>query len=157
MNQHYLHLLSNHAPIIGVMLATVFLAAGLILKNKTVKISSLFLFLFTAVCAIVANATGEGAEEAVEEMAGVSHRVIHRHEEVGERFLMTCMALGLFSVLTLIFEWKKKGFVRYFYFLMLLVSLLSCFFAYRTGKTGGKIRRPEYIMPQDTVRMKRPS
>jgi len=55
------------------------------------------------VCMIMGKATmmtGEGAEEIVEEL-GISHDIIHEHEEIAETFMKILYALGILSILGL--------------------------------------------------------
>ena len=66
MNDAHLHLLVNHFPIIGTIFGLGILIAGIIFKNNAVKNVSYVIFIVTAIFALIAMSTGEGAEEIVE-------------------------------------------------------------------------------------------
>lgn len=70
MNNVHFHLVSNNLPI-----------AGLLLKQRDVKLSALGDFVFNFIPSIVAFYTCEGAEDVVEKIDGVSETLIDTHEE----------------------------------------------------------------------------
>ena len=48
MNWAYFHMVINHFPIVGVIIGTMLLIAGMIFKNQGVKISGLGTIVFAA-------------------------------------------------------------------------------------------------------------
>ena len=99
MNDAHLHLVVNHFPIIGTILALGTLVAGILLKNNSVKNTAYGLFIVAAVFAAFSMATGEGAEEMVEDMPSIGKRIIHEHEEIAEKFAIVLYLLGGISIL----------------------------------------------------------
>ena len=85
MNEAHLHMVVNHFPIIGILLGFGVLVAGIVLKNDSVKNTAYCLFIVGAVFAAISMATGEGAEEMVEDMPSVGKHIIHEHEEMAEK------------------------------------------------------------------------
>jgi hypothetical protein len=61
---------------------------GLISKSEAVKRTAFMIFIFGAIAAIAAMNTGEGAEEVVEKINGVTENYIENHEETAETFAM---------------------------------------------------------------------
>lgn len=143
MNQAHLHLLFNHLPILGVFFGLLVLAGGFFLKNNSVKRTALGIFVLSGVFAIPAYLTGEGAEEVVEGIAGVSENLIERHEELANIFLSLAGALGLIAVATLYADLKWRKFAPVLYALTFAVATGAMVFAQQAGSSGGEIRHSE--------------
>jgi uncharacterized membrane protein len=143
MNSAELHLLVNHFPIVAIIIAFGLLTGGMIFKSSQIKRAALVLIIVAAATALVANSTGKGAEEIVEEMQGITHAQIHEHEEMAEKFFFLSAGLGLFASITFFLDWKNKPLKKFFYPLILILIALNIFLGYKTGKTGGEIRHTE--------------
>lgn len=143
MNDAHFHLVVNHLPIVGVLIGFLILIAGLILKKPHIKNTALGVFIFSALTAILAFSTGEGAEEIVENLPGVSEVLIHTHEEYAELFLTIVQILGATSLITLFLQYKKSLFSKYGFALILLLSMVSIGVAKYVGTSGGEITHIE--------------
>ena len=143
MNQAHWHLVLNHLPIIIPMIGLLVLIGGFVFRSETVKRTSFFIFILGALCTIPAFATGEGAEEIVEDLAGVDERLIKIHEEAAETFAILSYILGGLSLVGLWANWKQKSFSTPIAVLIIALSLGTLFFAKQTGTTGGEIRHTE--------------
>jgi len=143
MNDAHLHMVVNHFPIIGTILGAGILLAGILFKNNTVKNVAYFLFLIAAVFAAISMATGEGAEEMVEDMPTVGHDIIHEHEEIAEKLALSLYVLGVVSLFGLYANIKKLSQAKIAAILTLVISVIAIYFAQLTGTTGGEIRHTE--------------
>ena len=143
MNQAHLHLLFNHLPILGTLFGILILAGGFLLKNNTVKRTALGIFVLSALCAIPAYLTGEGAEEIVEGLPGVSESLMEAYEDLANIFLWMVGALGLFSLATFYADFKSKKIAATLYALTLVAAIGTMVFAQRVGSSGGEIRHTE--------------
>jgi uncharacterized membrane protein len=143
MNQAHWHLVLNHLPIIVPMIGLLVLIGGFVFRSETVKRTSFFIFILGALCTIPAFATGEGAEEIVENLAGVDEKLIKIHEEAAETFAILSYILGGLSLVGLWANWKQKSFSTFISVLIIALSLGTLFFAKQTGTTGGEIRHTE--------------
>ena len=143
MNDAHFHLVVNHLPIVGVLIGFLVLLAGLIMKKPQIKNTALGIFIFSALTAIAAFLTGEGAEEIVENLPGISETLIHEHEEYAELFFTMMLILGSASLLTLFFKSKKFVFVKYGYALVLLISIGCVVISTYVGTSGGEITHIE--------------
>lgn len=143
MNDAHLHLILNHFPSVGITIGLLVLIAGYLMKNQQVKATSLGIFIFSALAAIAANYTGEGAEEIVERIPGISESIIHEHEEFAEQFLTLSLILGGAALITLFLQWRKIKLATYGYILVLLLAISCLVSAYYVGVTGGEIRHTE--------------
>ena len=91
-----------------------------------------------AIIAIPIFLTGEPAEETVEHLQGISESIIHDHEEAGEQAIWFMEIAGLFSVLSLFFQYKKSVITNNIFILTFVLTLISFALMARTGYLGGK-------------------
>lgn len=143
MNTAHWHLLLNHLPVIGIVIGTLILIAGFLFRNGIIKKTALGVFVFAALFAIPAYLTGEGAEETVEKMPGVTEAAIENHEDLGKLFLIVASTLGLLSLLTFVADLGKARMTRGMYILVLLVAIITGVFVKQLGTSGGEIRHTE--------------
>jgi uncharacterized membrane protein len=143
MNDAHVHLITNHLPIIIPLIALMVLIIGLFSKSDAVKRTAFFLFILGAISTFPAFESGEGAEEIIEHLVGVSHDLIHEHEEKAELFMILSYLLGAISLVGIWANWKKKKFASIIAYVTILFSLIVLFVAKETATTGGEIRHPE--------------
>ena len=143
MNGAQWHLVVNHLPIIFPIVGVIVMITGLISKSEAVKRTAFMIFVFGALAAIAAMNTGEGAEEVVENINGVSENFIESHEEAAETFAILSYILGGISLLGLWASFKQKSFSSIISIATLIFAFVVLFFAKQTGTTGGEIRHTE--------------
>lgn len=143
MNAAHYHLLVNHLPIIIPIVGLVVLIGGFIFRSEVVKRTSFFIFIIGALSAIAAFATGDGAEEAIEHLPGVSEQLIHAHEHAAETFAVVMYILGGVSLLALWANWKQKSYSRLLSWLVIGLSIAALLLSKQTGTSGGVIRHTE--------------
>lgn len=143
MNQAHLHLLFNHLPILGTLFGLLILAGGFFLKNDTVKRTALGMFVLSGILAIPAYLTGEGAEEIVESLPGVTENLIEAHEDMANIFLWMVGLLGVLSLATFYADYKSKKGVSMLYTLTFVAAIGTMVFAQRVGTSGGEIWHTE--------------
>lgn len=143
MNQAHFHLVLNHLPIIIPLIGLLVMIGGFIVRSELVKRTAYFIFVLGALMTVPAFLTGEGAEETVENLQGVSEQLIKTHEEVAKTFAIISYLLGAISLIGLWANWQKKPFANISAFVTIAVCLLVLFFAKQTGTSGGEIRHTE--------------
>jgi len=143
MNGAHLHLVVNHLPIIFPIVGVLVMITGLISKSESVKRTAFMIFILGALTTVAAMNTGEGAEEIVEKIKGVTDNYIESHEESAESFAILSYLLGGLSVLGLLASFKQKSFSSLISISTLIFAFVVLFFAKKTGTTGGEIRHTE--------------
>lgn len=151
MNAAHFHLLINHFPIVGGILATILMFSGIFLKNETIKRTAYFLFIFAAITVVFTFLSGEGAEEIIEKIKGIDENLIESHEEKAKFSLWSTLITGIISLFGLFLSYKSSKLSGVFSFVVLLVSFISIFFSWKAGLTGGKIRHTDAINTQSTI------
>jgi uncharacterized membrane protein len=143
MNGAHWHLVVNHLPIIFPIVGVIVMITGFFSKSEAVKRTAFMIFILGALAAIAAMNTGEGAEEVVEKISGVSENFIENHEETAEIFAILSYILGGISLLGLWASFKQKTFSNLISMSTLIFTFVVLFFAKQTGTTGGEIRHSE--------------
>ncbi|HCQ13008.1 hypothetical protein [Flavobacterium sp.] len=143
MNDAHLHMVVNHFPIIGTIFGLGILIAGIVMKNNTIKNTAYILFVFAAIFAFASMATGEGAEEMVEDMPSVGKQIIHEHEEMAEKLALVLYILGVVSLAGLFLNIKKNAKANLVSFLAVTIAVVAVFLGKQTGTSGGEVRHTE--------------
>ena len=151
MNGAHFHLVVNHLPIIFPIVGIIVMITGLIFKSDAVKRTAFLIFIIGSLTSIAAMTSGEGAEEIVENISGVTENYIERHEESAELFSILAYILGGLSLIGLWASIKQKSFSNFLNIGILIFAFVVIYFGKQTGTTGGEIRhteiRPDYQVP----------
>jgi uncharacterized membrane protein len=142
MNQAHLHMVFNHFPIIGLFFGIGILAFGIFKKHTILVNTAYVMFIFCMIMAKATMMTGEGAEEIVEEI-GISHDIIHNHEEVAETFMKVLYVLGILSILGLVANFKKHAKASIVSYVVLVLAIGAAVLSKSVGTSGGEIRHTE--------------
>jgi uncharacterized membrane protein len=144
MNTAHWHLMLNHIPILGALIGTLVIAGGTILgRNAAIRRTGLLILVGSAVLAIPAFLTGEGAEEIAERLPGVTENSMDHHEELGENFFRLMIVLGLLALLTLIADWRKLRAAGWLYYTVLAFGVAASVYSKTVATSGGEIRHTE--------------
>lgn len=143
MNQAHFHLIVNHIPIIVPMIGLLVMIGGLIFKSDIIKRTAYCIFIVGALSTFPAMATGEGAEEVVENMTGIDEIYIENHEETAETFAIFSYLLGVIALIGLVISWKLKSASTLYSILTIIFTVVVMYFGKVTGTTGGEIRHTE--------------
>src|SRR5438270_3536213 len=80
INLAHLHLLLNHIPVIGTIIAIGLFLISFFERNDDLRRSSLIVFAAVALLTIPTFVSGFGAQVNLSEQPGVSKELIQRHE-----------------------------------------------------------------------------
>ena len=97
LNAAHVHLVLNHAPIFGFAFGLLVLAWGRWRKSDEMIRAGLALFFLAGVIAVPVFFSGEGAEDVVEGLAGVSGEALEAHEAAGKLAMVVALVVGLLS------------------------------------------------------------
>ncbi len=147
MNPAHLHLLLNHFPILGALFAAGVLLAGVALNDRKINQVGLVSLVIFTLLTLPAFFSGEGAEEILEEIPGISHAAIHDHEEMAELGLWVMVFAGVVALVGFILQWRKEHLHRPMSVIALVAALAAFGVMTRVGLSGGEIRHPEIVKP----------
>ncbi len=143
MTTVHLHLLLNHIPILGSIFITVLFIVALIYRNAFLQKVSLWSLVVIALFTAATYLTGNGAEQAVQGLPGISQDMIHLHESVAKVGLGLMFVTGVIALAGALFYSFKPKLPRLLLIVVLFVLLLnSGVFAY-IGYLGGQIHHEE--------------
>jgi uncharacterized membrane protein len=142
MNDAHVHMVVNHFPIIGLFFGIGILLFGIIKKNPLLINTAYIIFIFCMIMGKISMFTGEKAEDIVENL-GISHDLIHEHEELAEGFMKVMYALGFASVLGLFVNSKKHPKALLLSFLVAVIAVVAVIMSTSVGTSGGEIRHTE--------------
>ena len=143
MNFPHLHLLLNHFPIIGMIVAFALFAASFFGKNDDLRRGSYIAFAGIALISIPTFLSGVSARMILEDHPGVSTALMARHEGSA---MLSIWFMEITGGLALAGLWQAQRLsrpARWNVFAVLVFSLLTLGLMARTGNTGGDIMHPE--------------
>lgn len=143
MNDAHFHLVFNHFPIIVPIVGMLILIVGFFVDSDVVKRTAFGVFIFGAIMTFPAMFTGEGAEEVAEKLPGITHDIIHEHEEKAEVFAILSYILGLLSIGSFWANLKQKSFANILAIAVLVLGLVGFYLGRQVGTSGGEIRHTE--------------
>ncbi|HTN07448.1 DUF2231 domain-containing protein [Agriterribacter sp.] len=147
MNQAYMHLLTNHIPVLAIIFGIIILIWGIISRKKEIKMVAYFLFLAASLGGLVTFNTGEAAEDVAEKIEGISKTLIHDHEEAGETAIYLIGAMGILAVFGFYAEVKNKKMASPVSIIVLIFAIITFVLTARASYLGGKIRHTEMSAP----------
>lgn len=143
MNQAHWHLMLVHIPVVLMPCALALAVLALWRSNVTLRTTAFSIFLIAGLVAVPAYLLGEGAEEQVEDIAGVSEDNIESHEEAAETALWLTVTLSVFSALGLLAGSRKPALVVPLSMLVVVLGAVTSASLAYTAQQGGRIRHPE--------------
>jgi hypothetical protein len=142
MNAAWAHLVLNHVPILGASFALPLLAVGIFRRNETLLRAGWVALVVVALVAGPVYLAGEGAEEIVEHLPGVSHDAIEAHEEIALFALIGAVTLGVVSLAALFLS-RRGPAPAGIRIGSLVLALVVAGIMTLTADKGGRIRHPE--------------
>ena len=151
MNAPHLHLLLNHVPTIGTVIAFGLLLLAFIRKDEGLKRVSLEVFFVIALLTLPAYLSGVGTQVALEQREGVSLELMTRHHDAALFASLLMLLSGGFAWLAL-WQWRRLARARNGTLaLVLLFAVLTLTAMARTATAGGEIRHPEILIDPEAV------
>jgi uncharacterized membrane protein len=138
----HLHLLVNHAPIFGSIFALCLFIASYFTSTDVFRRTALVILIATAIAGVLADKTGEPAEDAIRGFPGVQREVIHDHEEMAEKAYVLAGILGVLAIGALV-KWRVKPLPNGVTVAMIAATAFVGGAMVYTGLLGGRVRHTE--------------
>src|SRR5580658_9208475 len=152
MDLTHIHLLLNHFPTIGYIIGGGLFLLSLFMKSDDLKRASLVVLLGISLIAIPTYMSGNGAQDGIRSLPGVSKSMIEAHEGAALVAIAFMELTGAFAWLGL---WQFRRLARvpgWNLAVILVLTLLSFGLMARASNLGGEIRHPEIrAVQQETV------
>jgi uncharacterized membrane protein len=142
MNASQIHLALTHVPVVLSFIGLVILSIGMLKKNETITKTSFYLLLAAGIFTVPVYLTGEGTEEAVENLPGVSESLISKHEDVANLTLIVISLTALIALSGILF-YSRRIIGKIARTSVFILSLISAGAMAQTAHLGGSIRHTE--------------
>jgi hypothetical protein len=141
----YIHVVLNHLPIFGTILAALALAISLILRSRAAQITALILALIAGASAYPVFVTGQRAYKTIRNQSDdagadwLDEHMDRAEKNIGAFYFLAALAL---ASLLLPIKWPKSAFPLAV--LTLVAAILCSGIAVYIAQPGGRIRHPEF-------------
>jgi hypothetical protein len=145
MNLAHLHLLLNHLPVIGTIIAVALFFTALIADSADLKRASLIIFLSIALASIPVYMSGNAAEQAIKDLPGVSEQSIVQHENAA---LLAYVFMEITGAAAWFGLWRFRRTSQFGFATLtaiFVLSVITCGLMANASALGGQIRHPEII------------
>ncbi len=137
------HLLLNHFPILGSMIALALYVTSFFNNTRDLRRASLVVFVVIAILTIPAFMTGIGAQVKMVDEPGISLALMQRHEGAAELAIWFVEIAGALALIGLWQSSQLSRQARWNVLALLIFSVIGVGLMARTGNTGGDIRHSE--------------
>ena len=143
MNYAYIHLATNHLPIVGVSFGLLILLIGFFKKSDEFKKAALWIFLFSGLSAVPAWFSGGHAAHMVKDLTGVTKEFIGPHAEMADKFAIAIWAVGGLSLIGLWLGRRGRAIPKALTILIFVGALVAGGLSALTANLGGQIHHEE--------------
>lgn len=143
MNAAHIHLMINHAPVMGALGALALLFWALFRRSLELQRTALLAWVVVALATIPAYVSGGYAEDIVQDMPGVSLGRISSHDDAAGWALAMIALTGAWALFGLWRFRRSVSLPRWFVAVLVLLGVLSVLTVARTANLGGQIRHEE--------------
>ena len=154
----HIHLLVNHAPVLGSLFALALLVASFLWAPDVLRRTAFVVLVGAALAAIAAYFSGEPAQHAIRGFPGVVRSLMHDHEEMGEASFIAASVVGVLAI-GLLVVWRNRVIPVGATLLVLLGNVIVSGMMVYTALLGGQIRHTEVrpgATPDDAVKIEAP-
>ena len=143
MSPEHVHLVTNHFPIVGAILAVGVLAYGWAMRLRSVQRTALALLVVTGITGAMAYFSGGRAEDVVENWPGVSEEYLEEHEDAAKLAFIATSVAGALALLSLALSRGGRAIPLWALLLTLAFGAGSVSLLVGAAQLGGRIRHPE--------------
>ena len=146
----YIHVVLNHLPIYGTILAALALAISLVLRSRAAQITALIITLLAGASAYPVLVSGQRAYKAIRGMADdAGAEALDEHMDRAEKTIGAFYFLALLAIAGLLvpIKWPKTSFPLAA--VTLAAALVCSGLAVYIAQAGGQVRHPEF-RPRET-------
>ena len=150
MNLLHVHLLLNHVPTIGTIIALGLLLLAFARRSEELERASFALFFAIALASIPTYVTGYAAQNALKNRPGISQALIDLHQSAALLALMLMEVTGVVAWFGIWQARRPSGSARWTTPAVLLLSVVTIVVMASAANIGGKISHPEIVVAGET-------
>jgi uncharacterized membrane protein len=149
VNLVHLHLLLNHVPTVGSVVALAFLLLAFAKRSEELMRASLAVFFGIALVSLPAYMTGYAAQDLLKERPGISNALINEHQSAALLALIVMEATGVVAWYGLWRGRRPLGRPRWNSGVVLLLAVITIALMGSAANLGGQITHPEIMSGQE--------
>jgi uncharacterized membrane protein len=142
MNAAHLHLMINHAPVMGAIFSLLLTAWAAWRRNGELDFAARAAWVGVSLAALAAFVSGNFAEDVVEDFPGVSAGRIASHEDAAKLALAAAVFAGVWALGGIV-KWRRRPSPKGFTAASLLFGIVVVVLMAWTANLGGQIRHQE--------------
>jgi hypothetical protein len=141
----YRHMLLNHIPVLGLIMAFVVLATGLVMRQTALLLTGLVLVALTAGTSLPVATYGDAAyPEIFDSLDGHGRGWLDYHAELAETWLPLLYANAALAVIAILVVAVRPSLMYWVSLMIAALTLGSIVGASIIASAGGKIQHPEF-------------
>jgi len=143
MNFAHLHIVLNHIPSLGTVVAVGLFILSLVQKNDNLKKLSLELLVIMALLTIPTYMSGNASQRIIQDRTEIPKSLIEMHQNSA---MVTLFLMSVTGTLAWLGLWQIRRYSRPVFWntsAILIFSVLAAVFILRTANMGGDISHPE--------------
>ena len=156
MNSANFHLITNHLPIVGIIFSFLLVLYALIRNKDELHRVAMLAIIVSALFAIPAFFSGEGAEHIVEKLKSFNyktdHDILEAHEDLAKIAFIFILVVGVISSVGLFLFKNPKSVPKWFLGVLLILLIGVGIVMGRTANLGGQIThkeiRKDFVVPK---------
>jgi len=142
-NWPQIHLMLNHAPVMGVLLALVLLLTGMFRDRSSLKEAAFVTLVLTGALAAIVYYSGDAAGELLGSLPDISRADLLAHSSMALYASAGAVASGILALGALVVSRRSSRSGTWFLVLSLLFAAVTAFLMLQTADLGGRMRHPE--------------
>jgi len=141
----YVHVIINHLPLTGVLVAMIALAIAIGTRNRTAMLIGLILIGLVSLSAWPVYYYGEAGYDRVLSLADRDGQAfLEHHKELAERWIFAWFVTAGAAVLGLVLAWKWPNTLVFSSLICLVLGVASLVAGFSIGEAGGSVRHREF-------------
>jgi uncharacterized membrane protein len=147
----HLHLLLNHVPTVGTIIALGVLLLAVAKRSEDMMRGALALFFSIALVSLPTYMTGYSAQQAIKSRPGYTVALVQQHQSAALLALILMEATGVVAWFGLWQARRPSGRARWNVPMVLLLSTVTIVLMANAANIGGEITHPEILHPGETA------
>jgi uncharacterized membrane protein len=142
----HVHVVVVHLPVLGLPAGMLLALAGRLRRNRDLELAGLLMIVAAALLGLLAFASGERAEDALDETTGLPAAWVEPHEEAAEIARIALLILAAAAIGTLLVR-RDSAALPWLVTATAVFGLVAALLVARAAQLGGRIRHPELRSP----------
>jgi uncharacterized membrane protein len=138
----HVHVVVVHLPVLGLPAGMLLALAGRLRRNRDLECAGLLMIVAAALIGLLAFASGQRAERALDATTGLPAEWVEPHEDAAEIARIALLILAAAAIGTLLVR-RDSAALPWLVTATAVFGLVAALLVARAAQLGGRIRHPE--------------